>query len=398
MSATKKEFPIGKPVIARGVLPRLLLVLALPAFAGPETPTPSNPADEISQLRQRLAEQTRRIDRLYDALGPELAQMEARAAALKKQAAEDEALKLETVCLLKDQGLTTRAHFSPADDTFAVVTSKETVQIFSLAGKPLRELSLPGERLTAFGYAPDGQRMLVGTRGGKVLLWNLTNRTPRQVFARRENPIWHLLWLPNPERFVVAYEKAVGEFAVFVVRLADGEPTAEFSSRWQIATYQAIAASANGTWIGALELPNHERAGYLLNSTNIEISVKLRDDDYPSGPLSIGIAPDNQTAAVGYAPYDLSLWDMPRQKELRLIKAHSNWVTTLGFSPNSRRLISGGGDSTARIWEVATGKEIGRLRVQPDGCVYVNAVGFSTDGKHVLAAAENDLVIIAKAP
>jgi WD40 repeat protein len=195
----------------------------------------------------------------------------------------------------------------------------------------------------------------------------------------------------------VAYDKALGQYAGFIVRLADGEPVANFSSHWQIATYQAIAASADGKWIGALDVPNEERAGYLLNSTNVEIKLKLIDADYPSGPLSIGIAPDNNTVAVGYAPYNLGLWDAAQRKELRLVKAHSNWVTTLGFSPDSQRLISGGGDSTARIWEVATGKEIGRIRFE-GASTYVNSVGFSADGQLVFGAAENDVLIVAKAP
>jgi WD40 repeat protein len=101
--------------------------------------------------------------------------------------------------------------------------------------------------------------------------------------------------------------------------------------------------------------------------------------------------------AVGYAPYNLALWDRGKQKQLRFIKAHHNWVTSLAFSPDCKQLISGGGDSTARIWDVARGKEIGRIRFEGES-TYVNSVGFSSDGKLVLAAAENDTIVIAKAP
>lgn len=374
-----------------------LVVSGAMAFAATNPPI-TDTAATVLRLQEQLDQQTKRIDRLYEALGPQLADLEERATELKKQTAEDAALKLDTVCKLVELGLTTQARFSPSENVFAVVARKGTVQLFNLEGKLVRELSLPDEKLEAFGYAPDGKRMLVGTHTGKVLLWNLADEKPRLVFARQDKPVSHLLWLPNPDRFLVAYNHAVGEYAGFIVRLADGEPVGEFSSHWQISTYQAVAVSADGKWIGALDVPNEERAGYLLNSTNVENKVKFKDDDYPSGPLSIGIAPDNNIVAVGYAPNSLNLWDATGQKELRLVKAHSNWVTTLGFSPDSRRLISGGGDNTARIWDVATGKEVGRIRVQPEGCIYVNSVGFSVDGKYVLAAAENDTVMIAKAP
>jgi WD40 repeat protein len=69
----------------------------------------------------------------------------------------------------------------------------------------------------------------------------------------------------------------------------------------------------------------------------------------------------------------------------------------LAFSPDSKRLISGGGDSTARIWDVQTGREIGRVRFEGES-TYVNSVGFSPDGKLILAAAQNDVLVVAKAP
>ena len=302
-----RNLKIMKPIIAKnnsaltsraravGFVLVLSGVLALAATNPPTTDT----AATLLRLQEQLDQQTQRLDRLYAALGPELDELEKRAAAIRKLAEEDSALKLETVCVLKDQDFTTRAQFSPVDNTFAVVRHKGTVLIFSVVGKQLRELSLPDDRLTAFGFAPDGKRMLVGTRAGKVLLWDLAAEKSQPVFARLEKPVSHLLWLPNPDRFVVAYEKALGEYAGFIVRLADGEPVFNFSSHWQISTFQAIAASADGKWIGALDVPNEERGGFLLNSTNVEIKVQLRDDDYPSGPLSIGIAPDNNTVAVG---------------------------------------------------------------------------------------------------
>jgi hypothetical protein len=46
---------------------------------------------------------------------------------------------------------------------------------------------------------------------------------------------------------------------------------------------------------------------------------------------------------------------------------------------------------------VATGKEIGRIRFEGES-TYVNSVGFSADGQLVFGAAENDVLIVAKAP
>lgn len=355
---------------------------------------------EVRQLRQQLTEQTKRIDRLYDALGPQLQEMEERAAELKKQQEEDTQLKLEMVCTLVGQGLTSKAQFSPTENSFAVITRKGGVLIFSTEGKQLHELALPDKKVTAISYAHDGRRLLAGTKDGKVHLWNPASGVTQTVFTNADWEIGRVVWLSNPERGVVAHNvdhiARSTNFSGLVFRVSDGKVVTKFSS-FVRDDFQTLAASSDSKLLGVLEIPNHERAGFLLDSEQCQMKAKLWDDEYPSGPLSIGIAPDNNTVAVGYAPYNLSLWDGARQKELRLVKAHHNWVTSLAFSPDSKRLISGGGDSTARIWEVQTGKEIGRVRFEGPS-TYVNSVGFSPDGKLILAAGENDVIVVAKAP
>ncbi len=364
----------------------------------------SKGTNEIQQLHTQLDEQTKRIDRIYYLLGPHLKELEEDAASreeFKKAQAEEAAkgivLKLETLCVLTNQGLTAQAMFSPSGGAFAVITRRGSIQVFTVNGKLVGEVAPPEAVVTSFVSTPDGQRLVVGTSDGRVLLQAPDTGKWQPVFSKLPKPVSHLVWLPSPDRLVVAYNNARGEYANFIIRLADGQVVTNFASHWQITAFQNIAGSADGKLVGASDLPNEERAGYLLDANDASIKAKLRDDAYQSGALSIAIAPDNNTVAVGHAPYHLSLWDAAHQKELRLVKAHSNWVTALAFSPDSRRLISGGGDGTARIWDVATGEEIGRISFEGNS-TYVNSVGFSADGKLVLAAAENDELIVAKAP
>ena len=89
------------------------------------------------------------------------------------------------------------------------------------------------------------------------------------------------------------------------------------------------------------------------------------------------------------------LWDVKRREVLRHLEGHKNWVVALAFSADGQRLISGAGDSTARVWDVKTGKELGRIRF-PGSSTYVHSVGFSADGKLVVAAAEHGELVIAR--
>jgi serine/threonine protein kinase len=337
--------------------------------------------------------------RLYKALAPQLQELEQHTAELKKQQEEDKQLRLEMVCTLAGRSFTSKAQFSPVEKSFAVITRTGGVTILSTEGKQLHDLALPRDRVTAIAYAHDGRRLLVGTEDGNVCLWNPTTGASQTVFTNAGWEIGRLVWLANPERGVLAHnvddKLTATNFSGLIFRVFDGQVLAKFSS-FVRQDFQTLAASSDSRLLGVLEIPNRKRAGFLLDSESCEMKAELWDNEYPSGPLSIAIAPDNNTVAVGYAPNHLSLWDGAQQKELRLVNAHNNWVTSLAFSPDSKRLISGGGDSTARIWEVQTGKEIGRVRFEGES-TYVNSVGFSPDGKLILAAAENDVIVVAKA-
>jgi WD40 repeat protein len=67
-------------------------------------------------------------------------------------------------------------------------------------------------------------------------------------------------------------------------------------------------------------------------------------------------------------------------KEPRVLKGHTDWVVYLDFSPDGKRLATGGAflDSTIRIWDLAKGKQAQLLHRNEK---YIAQVAYSPDGK-----------------
>jgi WD40 repeat protein len=144
------------------------------------------------------------------------------------------------------------------------------------------------------------------------------------------------------------------------------------------------------------EIPGQPRGAFLLNGATGEVLLTCFDKENGHSPLSLALSPDSRTLAVGYAPYDIILWNARTGARQKLLKGHSNWVVSLAFSADSKRLISGAGDSTARIWDLETGKETGRLRF-PGESNYVDGVGLSPRGDIAFAVARG-LLVVARVP
>jgi WD40 repeat protein len=78
------------------------------------------------------------------------------------------------------------------------------------------------------------------------------------------------------------------------------------------------------------------------------------------------------------------VWDVTTGEELHQLNGHGSWVSSVAFSPDGRRALSGSDDKSLRLWDLETGQLL-RAFLGHTSCV--SSVAFSPDGRRALSAS-----------
>jgi hypothetical protein len=70
--------------------------------------------------------------------------------------------------------------------------------------------------------------------------------------------------------------------------------------------------------------------------------------DYVS---SVAFSPDGRFALSGNQNHTLKLWDLATGKEIRTLSGHTNTVSSVAFGPDGRSALSGSQDQTLKLWD-----------------------------------------------
>jgi len=357
------------------VILALLILIALGVL--------KNISSKVDSIGEKVYDQGQKISALYDFVDAEIGLEKA-----TEKKRQEENLALKTVNEFENSQYMSKAKFHPQKNIFAVLVGDGTIHLMDAQTREKKlTLRVPDEIINAFAFLYDGNSMVLGTKSGKLYQANL--HTAAIVFLKEfGNREIARLDAGRNGNIAVGLGGSVKDSkkgnSGFIYNLETKEILSEHPAFFRD-DFQGIAISHSGDVVAINEVNGKARGACLFNASDGSEIKLCYHQNYGCGPISVDVGSDSKTMAAGYAPYHVIVWNTDDSSVKWLFEGHSNWVVSLDFSDDGQYLASGAGDSTARVYDLKNGKEIGLVRF-PDSSSYVDAVDISSDGSLLLAA------------
>jgi len=180
---------------------------------------------------------------------------------------------------------------------------------------------------------------------------------------------------------------------------------------WDVATFAEIGlegVNLNDLWLESLD-PNERVLAIphkdgMVNWWDITSRPPHAALEYPleyresGGFVCVAFSPDGRWFASASMGGGMTVWDLAQQPPHRRARTNLNTISNLAFSPDGRRLITGGGAGSrdvVKLWDPESGREVAALTGEP-GLYF--CVGFSPDGKTLYAGSFLGTLLLWRAP
>jgi serine/threonine protein kinase/WD40 repeat protein len=325
----------------------------------------------------------------------------------------EEALPLEEILRLEDEGAISDVAFSP-DGKQALTCSYKMVSLWDLTtGEKVRSFTGHNEHVWCLAFSPDGHQAISAGGGlekkdGKLVmgedfdirLWDVNSGNEIKRFQGHTNRVLRgLAFAPGGRQFLSgAYDKTLRMWDVQTgkqVRLFDKQEAGVMKMALSQDGGKALLAGNNGiVWLWDLDKDEFLR----------------RLEGHWGSAGGVAFSPDGQKAFSASRDTTVRLWDVRTGRQLRSFAGHQTGVNCLAVSPDGQRILTGTGtrvmdrdgrnmpagwDYRVRLWDVDSGREIARFEGHTKS---ITAVAFSPDGRFALSGSSDCSVRLLRVP
>ena len=235
-----------------------------------------------------------------------------------------------------------------------------------------------GHTLSIYSAAlsPDGRWAVTGGVDKDAVLWDTTSGKEILRLGGHSNWVAAVAFAPDSTRVLTS---SFGDGAVLLWNIRSGKEVLRLKGHDKGVTSVVFSPDGKKALTGSVDTT----ARVWDAQTGKEV---LRLKGHDEQITSVAFSLDGKKAVTSSFDKTARVWDVQTGKELRCLQGHEKVVSDIAFTPDGKRVLTGSTDGSARVWDAQTGKEL--LRLQPpnhEGYRYeIHCVALSPDGKRAL--------------
>ncbi len=261
-------------------------------------------------------------------------------------------------------------------------------------------------------FSPDGKRVFSQKEwsGKPIMVLDAKNGAELRTFHSKKIPqnIRQMIFSPNNKNRLLS----IGDYKeMFLWDIKSGEKVKTYFNEYVPDTNKGFAFSSNGLYF----VTPYERSYYdikaaqkgfppytydiaaLWDTKKGSIVQKFTMREMPQTSVnvnSVAISLDGKKVLTGDEGYnstsgEIILWDSKTGNEIHRMKGHKGAISKVLFTPNNRFAISASYDSTLKLWDLNSGKNI-KTYSGSGGSSSIFATAYTPDGRYLLTAGKSN--------
>ena len=273
-------------------------------------------------------------------------------------------------------------------DSTLVVCDKRTGLVrllYTGTGEVKNEMQLKFAEFTELECSSDGRLVAAALGDGSIKLWDTEIGEIKSIFPST--------WKATPRSIKLSSDgevMAVVHSAGCTILWTRGRKVQERMFSGAPSSAQPVVFSPNNQVMALAGRKGIFLIGDEAWFGNEHGQASKRISEFPDFlPSGIVFSRDSKLAAFVMPDSEVRLCDTGQEKEMRVLKGHSDHVSSVAFSPISPLLASASHDHTVILWDTEKGEKLCTLRAHS---YRVTKVGFSPNGELVATASSDGRV------
>ena len=231
--------------------------------------------------------------------------------------------------------------------------------------------------LSCIKISPDGNWLVSGDQAGRIILWNLQNWEPVQIYETQGGYVGDIGFDHKGKWFAVAAEQNA-----YILGYSSNKIL--FKLQGHTGQVHAIDISDNDQWLLSSSWDSTARLWNVADG-----QTKMVFSGHTQSVFDARFSPDLKNIVTASNDSTIRIWNIQSGKTIKTLVGHEEWVTKLRFSTDGKLLVSLSFDNTARIWSYPSGQLQQVLKGHKDNLYFIAVL--KKTPKLIIGSYDNDI-------